>query len=481
MQAGQCVARERLFHELERGTRGALTLIRAPAGFGKTVLASSWLHTRGLHAAWLSLERGENEPGRFWRYLIAALQQIHPALSKHQACDPETELVRLLNALMALPEKMVLVLDNFQHIAEGSIQQALVSLLSYRPSQLHLIIITRYECGLPLARLRMEDQVYELDARDLRFTLDEARALLAARVPAFAEAQTLHRQVGGWAAGLLCSARAWERRENAAEQRYIQPYLAEEVLADLPEQARSCLLLTSLVERFNAHLCEVLTGQGQEMLTWLVEVGAFLIQDEVQGWYHYDQQIGEALRQQAQQEYPHLVPALHQQASAWYEQQRMIEEAIEHARLAADHERAASLMERHAWHLLNTGHVEALAGPLWQKQRALLALSTGREEQADTDPQPTEKLIDPLSEREQMVLQLISQGHSNQEIARQLVVTVNTVKTHLHNIYAKMLVHTRLQAVIKAREIGLLETIEAPLLTANFEQVNPMRYVGASD
>jgi LuxR family maltose regulon positive regulatory protein len=363
------VARPRLSERLSRGTDAALTLISAPAGFGKTTVLAQWLATAsadGRSAAWLSLDQRDNDPALFWTYLVAALQTVAPgagasALSLLQSPQQSIEggLSSLLNDLLAIPNEVVLVLDDYHVIDAAEVHDGMAFLLEHLPPQIHLVIAGRADPVWALARLRARGELVEIRAADLRFTPDEAAAYLndvmdldlAARDIAMLEGRT-----EGWIAALQLAALSLRGRDDiadfiagfAGDDRYIVDYLAEEVLQRQPDQVRTFLLQTSVLSRLNGALCDAVTGQhgGRAMLDALDRGNLFLIPlDDRRRWYRYHHLFAEVLRARLLDAQFNDVPALHRRASAWYEQNGERSEAIRHAMAGEDVSRAADLIE----------------------------------------------------------------------------------------------------------------------------------------
>ena len=374
------VPRLRLHSELDAGMYVPFTLITAPAGFGKTMLIGTWIQQRELKAAWVTLESKDDELVRFWRYVIAALDRLHPGIGEQveawlQELQPpniEEMLTVLINALVALPHDVLLVLDNYQAITAPSIHHSLTFLLEHVPPHFHLIIATRVDPPLPLARFRVRGELVELRAADLRFTEDEAKAFLLQSTGIALPAEdiaVLNRSTEGWAAGLQLAALSLQGRDDQAgiskiintftgTNRHVLNYLTEEVLVRLPEDVQAFLLSTSILEQLNASLCDMLTQQsnGQAMLEWLSQADLFLIAlDDQQYWYRYYHLFTDLLRHHLQQKQPAIVPLLHLRASTWYEQHDMLVDAVTHAFAAGNLERAANLTERCALSLIERG------------------------------------------------------------------------------------------------------------------------------
>ncbi len=363
------VARPRLSERLSRGAESALTLVSAPAGFGKTTLLAEWLAAApadGRSVAWLSLDQRDNDPALFWTYLVAALKTAAPgvgesALSLLQPPEPPSEagLVTLLNDLGAISNDVVLVLDDYHVIDARDVQDGMAFLLEHLPPQIHLVIASRTDPALPLARLRGRGELVEIRAADLRFTPGEAAAYLngvMGLVLTAADVAALEGRTEGWIAALQLAALSMQGREDvtafingfAGDDRYIVDFLAEEVLQRQPEHVQHFLLQTSILDRLSGPLCDAVTGQdgGKAKLAALERGNLFLVPlDDRRQWYRYHQLFADVLHARLRDEQPAGVPDLHRRASAWYEQNDEPSEAIRHALAAQDFERAADLVE----------------------------------------------------------------------------------------------------------------------------------------
>ena len=359
----------RLSERLSRGAESALTLVSAPAGFGKTTLLAEWLTVAaadGRSVAWLSLDQRDNDPALFWTYLVAALNAGAPgggagALSLLQPPQPPNEagLVALLNDLDAISNDVVLVLDDYHVIDARDVQDAMAFLLEHLPPQIHLVIASRTDPPLPLARLRGRGELAEIRAADLRFTPGEAAEYLnevMGLVLTAADVAALEGRTEGWIAALQLAALSMQGREDTAafidgfagDDRYIVDFLAEEVLQRQPEHVQHFLLQTSILDRLSGPLCDAVTGQdgGKAKLTALERGNLFLVPlDDRRRWYRYHQLFADVLHARLLDEQPDDVPELHRRASAWYEQNDEPSEAIRHALAAQDFERAADLVE----------------------------------------------------------------------------------------------------------------------------------------
>ena len=371
----KAVSRPHLITRLNEGLHRKLTLISAPAGFGKTTLVSEWVVTFGGHSrpegsrqvAWLSLDEADSNPTRFLTYLVTALQTIAPnlrhgvlsALQSPQPPPPETILTTLLNEITNIPDNFVLVLDDYHVIDAKPVDQALTFLLEHLPPQMHLVITTREDPQLPLTRLRARGHLVELRATDLRFTASEAAEFLNQVMGLHLSVQeiaALESQTEGWIAGLQLAALSMQGHQDVAgfirafagDNRYIVDYLVEEVLQRQPERVRSFLLQTAILDRLSSSLCDAVTGQNEsKMLLEALERGNFFVVplDDKRQWYRYHHLFADVLVTHLSAEQPKLVSTLHRRASVWYEQHDSVPDAIHHALAAADFARAADLIE----------------------------------------------------------------------------------------------------------------------------------------
>lgn len=364
------VHRPRLTERLHEGLSRKLTLISAPAGFGKTTLVSEWVAGRREPIAWLSLDEGDNDPVRFLSYLVAALQRVNAqvgagVLGMLQGAQPtpmESILATLLNEIATLSEHFVVVLDDYHVIEARPVDLALSFLLDHLPPQMHLVITTRHDPDLPLARLRVRDQLVELRATDLSFTPPESAEFLQGVMGLDLSAESitlLDTRVEGWVAGLQLAALSMKGRPGnerfiegfTGSHRFVLDYLVEEVLQRQPPLLRSFLLQTAILDRLHGPLCDAMTEQADSgrTLAALERSNLFVVAlDEKRLWYRYHHLFAEVLHAHLLAEAPDLVPLLHRRASLWYEQNGLMADAIRHALAAKEFERAASLVER-AW------------------------------------------------------------------------------------------------------------------------------------
>jgi LuxR family maltose regulon positive regulatory protein len=387
----ELVSRPRLIARLDEGLRSGrkLTLISATAGFGKTTLLSAWVGARQAlrqKVAWLSLDEGDNDPARLWRYVIAALQIVNHqigktmqgALQSPQPPSPESLVTTLINdiadAVDATDGPLTLVLDDYHVIEAESIHQSLDFLLDHLPPELHLVIATREDPPLALPRLRGRGQVTEIRAVDLRFTAEEAAQFLNACMGLGLSAEdiaTLENRTEGWIVGLQMAALALQGLSQrgradqrdfvaafAGDDRYVGDYLIEEVLRHQSPHTQSFLLQTSVLERLCGPLCDAVTGQEgcRATLHELEKANLFLVPlDNSRHWYRYHRLFADLLRSRLDEAHPDQVPDLHRRASAWCEQEGFMPEAVSHALAAPDYERAADLIEQHGLALMAKG------------------------------------------------------------------------------------------------------------------------------
>ena len=380
------VLRARLHEQVVQGMRGPLTLITAPAGFGKTTLIASSIAACGVPAAWLSLDKDDNQAGRFLSYLAAALQEADPTVGSEaaelmaaaQEAPPETVLTSLINDLDAAGQDTLLVLDDYQFISSPAVHEAMAFLLEHCPCTFHLVIATRSDPPLPLARLRACGQMVELRAADLRFTEQEAAQFLnnvmGLRLDAGA-VSVLEERTEGWIAGLQMAALSMRDRKDVSgfiegfsgTNRYILDYLLEEVLDSQSPEIQRFLLHTSILERLTAPLCEAVLANDKELspsqpasiLEYLERANLFLVPlDDERQWYRYHHLFADLLRARLQKAVgdPGVI-RLHLLASEWHEQNGATLEAIHHASLASDYEKIERLIEQNYIEMMNRGEM----------------------------------------------------------------------------------------------------------------------------
>jgi LuxR family transcriptional regulator, maltose regulon positive regulatory protein len=363
------VVRPRLADRLAPAHEGELTLVCAPAGFGKTALLADWARRDPRPVTWLTLDDADNDPARFWRHAAAALDKLRPGVAQHvaallgglQPTSFQAVVTTLVNELASVAEEAVLVLDDYHLIQAPQVHASLGFLIDHLPPQLHLVLASRADPPLPLARLRARGLLSELRERDLRFTPTEAAELLRAAVgpelPAAAVAALADR-TEGWAVGLQLAALSLQGRTDitafmagfSGSHRYVLDYLAEEVLDRQPDHLVQFLLETSVLERLSGPLCEAVTGHtdSQQLLEQIERANLFLHPlDEVRGWWRYHHLFADLLRARLAREQPERLPELHRAAAAWCEQHGLVDDAIRHALTAGEFAWVARLIEQH--------------------------------------------------------------------------------------------------------------------------------------
>lgn len=365
------VSRKRLVvflsDRLDQGHK--LTLISAPAGFGKTTLVNEWIDSDGIPAAWISLDEGDGDPVRFLTYLIAALQSlitgvgdgVLTALQSSQSVAHFDLLTSLLNELSSTEDDFILVLDDYHAIDSKSVDELIAFLVEHMPACMHLVITTREDPALPLARLRAKNQLTEIRAADLRFSETEAAEFLNQVMGLHLSTEDiaiLDKRTEGWVAGLQLAALSMQGKADASEfirsfsgaHQFVLDYLLEEVLQRQPEHVQGFLLRTSILNRLNSSLCDALNESisAQEILEQLERANLFVIPlDDERKWYRYHHLFRDLLRQRLSQKHSkEEIASMHIRASEWLEKNGEVGEAFQHAMSAEDIERGARLLEQ---------------------------------------------------------------------------------------------------------------------------------------
>jgi ATP/maltotriose-dependent transcriptional regulator MalT len=412
------VLRPRLLGRLAEGAGCELVLVCTPAGFGKTTLLGDWARRSQQPVAWLSLDAGDNDPTRFWRYVVAALGEtaaglgelVAPLLRGPQPASLEAVVTAVVNGLDGLADRRALILDDYHLIDAPPVHQSLGLLLDRLPAQLQVVLASRADPPLPLARLRARGQLLELREPDLRFTSDETAALLqegaGLDLPA-ASLAALSVRTEGWVAGLQLAALSLQGRADPAgfvatfsgSNRYVLDYLTEEVLSQQPDQLVRFLLETSVLDRLSGPLCDTVCGQAdsQALLEWIERANLFLVAlDDERGWWRYHRLFADLLRARLQQAQPDRVPALHRNAAAWLEEHGLVDDAVRHAVAAGEVEWAAGLVEQHTQGCFQRGEAATVdrwlaalpaelvrARPRLSLARAIWALIGGRVDEVE--------------------------------------------------------------------------------------------------
>lgn len=416
------VPRTRLTDRLAGQGHGLVTVVSAPAGFGKTALVAAWARQQAELVAWLSLGTEDNHLACFWCYVTAALQAAcppgaitPPGPERFTADLWEQSLAQLINEITAVPHPITLVLDDYHLICTHAIHHSLSYFLAHQPAALHVVLLTRADPPLALARLRVQGRLREVRAADLLFTEAETAAFCHAALPFDLPSDalaTLSGRVEGWAAGLQLAALSLQGLSTAEREAFIQAfggaqrhvlqYLLEEVLQRQPAERQTFLLQTAVLHHLTAALCTAVTGQPDagQILACLADEALFIMPlDDTGQWYRYHHLFAEALRSHLEQTNPAQVAELRQRAALWYAAQG-----------------------------LGCGARAA-----------------------------TQLLLEPLTERELEILMLVADGLSNKRIAQQLVISVGTVKGHLNHLLGKLNAQNRTEAVAHAQRLGLLK------------------------
>jgi LuxR family maltose regulon positive regulatory protein len=362
------IRRPRLTARLQAGLDRKLTVLCAPAGYGKTTLLSEWLAQYELSAAWLSLDQGDNVPARLYAHLTAALRTVStdrgdslPTQASRRAPSSfQPVLAELIGQIESLQKPLLLVLDGFELLENATIHADIALLLNNIPSQLHVILISRYQPPLPLARLRVHDELNELGTQDLLFSYEEAQDYFT-RVCGYelsaAQIASLHSATEGWIDGLQMAARALRGLEAAQRShvisefnsghQYVADYLTEEVMNQQPEHIRTFLMQVSVLSQLNGSLCQAVTGEphAHKLLERLAEQNSFITAvDEHREWYRFHQLFGKYLEYHLRQTQPDLIPELHRRASRWYERHGLANAAVQHAMAGQDWQLATRLI-----------------------------------------------------------------------------------------------------------------------------------------
>jgi LuxR family maltose regulon positive regulatory protein len=367
-QTHRMVRRARLVDALEQGVpERKLVLISAPAGYGKTTLLAEWAHTSSLRIAWLSLGEADNDPDRFFRYLLTAWEAVYPGIGESQlglllgAQEPNRDAVlsAFINVGNEIRDHTVFVLDDAHLIEDASIHEALTFLLDHLPPTLHFVLAGRDEPPLPLARYRARDELLQLRTEDLQFRMEETSAFLnhLLGLDLTADAiDTLHTQLEGWAAGLQLASLTLRRQGESnplvisGRHRFIADYLRDDVLGHLPQAIRRFLEQTSILDRLSGSLCDAVTGTsgGQEMLEYLEQENLFLVPlDASREWFRYHRLFADFMRAELHRHDPDQVRDLHRRAARWHLDNDFPEEAFHHAVAGDDLDLTVRIFDRY--------------------------------------------------------------------------------------------------------------------------------------
>ena len=400
------VSRPRLVNRLNAGLQNRLTLISAPAGFGKSTALSSWISDIDYPVAWLSLDEGDNELAQFLSYFVAALQTINTSLGRGAAValqspdgfNPEILLTSLLNEITDTHHDMVIILDDYHLIESQPVDNALIFIMDHLPRQMHLFISSRIDPSFPLSRLRASGYLIELRAEDLRFSNSETAVFLNQVMDldlSSQELDSLEARTEGWIIGLHLAASALKGLEDQGQvkdfidrftgsDRYIQDYLTEEVLKQQPKEIKDFLLKTSILQRMSSSLCNAVTQNtnSQAVLEELESGNLFIVPlDNTRHWYRYHHLFADLLAHNLSVSFPDQIPELHQRASSWFEANDLLDQAIAHAQSAGSVDKVALIIEDHWQEYIHRGELAKLRSwldslnPAYTKNSAPLSMA----------------------------------------------------------------------------------------------------------
>ncbi len=487
------IFRHKLISRLHQSDGGELVLLLAPAGYGKTTLISQWLHCHPHSFAWLILDQSQSTVRGFWQHLIGALQTINPniGLEAQQLLLADQQqpvlaaVVALLNDLDGLSlasthsQALTLVLDDFHKIEQQDLLESLNLFLDHLPSNLRLVMTTRQTPSLSLARRRLNGQLIEFQQQDLAFDLSDCKQFLkmAMQVSPSEEAVTLlMRSTEGWVAGLQLAALSLQKSNSVDNllsvhkglNKEISDYLFEEVFALQSESIQGFLLFTALPSRFSAglanQLCEL--DNGQAILKQLDQLNLFLVPlDNHRTWYRYHDLFRQFLLEQFSALPVVTQHEVHEKSALWLEQAGYLEQAIEHGIILQDWPLVIRLIEALAPEKVQQGQPqyiqhclknlpESVAKELWQRFKSELKLEDAEAVKGGLNAfkKPLKQnSIEVLTRREAEVMTAVKAGLNNKQIAQKLNISLNTLKVHIRNLYGKMGVENRTQALLKLR------------------------------
>lgn len=429
------ILRKRLTEQLNLSVQRKLTLVSAPAGYGKTTLISSWLHETNTPSTWFSLDEGDNDPIRFFQYFIASLQKLIPDLEMdlpgmlNVAHPPSFDVLLnlLINETTRLAAPFIIVLDDFHVISSQPVINMMSYFLEHMPPHIHLVLLSRTDPAFPLSRLRVRNQLVDIRADQLRFTREEAAIFLNEIMMlrlTLEDLSAIEMRTEGWIAGLQLAALSMQNCRDihsfvsafTGSHYYVMDYLVEEVLKLHSSYINTFLMQSSILERLCGPLCEAVIGRdpanqidGQATLESLEQMNLFLIPlDEERHWYRYHHLFSDVLNKRLKHQFPHIIPELHRRASQWYEQNGFISEAIQSSLQAGDQDRAAQLIEQNGCFLLMSGELSTLlnwtnmiefqsdAHPWLAIQKAWAQALTGNLDQVESTLQAPDQLLSSL-------------------------------------------------------------------------------------
>lgn len=433
----EIISRLRLVERINQGLYRKLTLVSAPAGFGKTTLLCEWTGICERPVAWVTLDKSDNDPIRFWSYLIAAVRTIIPrfgeaplaALKSSQYISRDVFLSGFIGEISEISTPFAVVLDDYHLIESPEIHESIASLLDYSPPQMHLVIATRSDPPVPISRLRGRDGLNELRTADLRFNIEETGAFISRSMGLDLreeDIETLDRHTEGWIVGLQLAALSMRGQSDrhayivnlAGDNRYIADYLIEEVLLGQSLEVQGFLLQTSILDYLNGDLCQAVTGLDNchQILIELDQNNLFINpMDNYREWYRYHPLFADLLKVRLNQARTVEVRVLHQRASRWFEDHDLPLEAVTHAFAVGDLNRATALIEKNSMDMVSHGEIETLitwldmlpieyfrTHPWLNVARAWSYMSAGQLNDAETQLQGLEIMPSKLTEDERL-------------------------------------------------------------------------------
>lgn len=482
------ISRRRLQQKLKHSLTCKLTLVMAPAGYGKTTAVLDWLEKCGLPAAWISLDPQDNNPVTFWQYVCIALDEVSKGLSKEtEYVFSSQELLKsnihvniLIDRLLSVQSDFLLVLDDLHLITDPSILEGLSYLIDYMPEKMHLIIISRRVSELGLVRNRIKWQTLRLGESDLRFGEDEIFRFYQARGHTLenGEVKRIEAYTEGWAAAMVAVAMSMEdvfsREDTIAaltrSSRDIEQYLKNEVIGAWRPEKQSFAMKTSILDTLSEALCNAVTGEdnGRRMLNEINEGSGFLIAlDEQKKEYRYHPIFKSFLYRLLSENAPEETADMHIKAARWFHEHGFLPEAVEYLLRGGSYGEAFEIIEHKIDYLIHRNDFAVLLSwierlPAEYKDKsfkaaviyALYYAETGR---YDLSRQWIERMKTLLTAQEKKVLELLLNANTNKEISEKLSISLTTVKTHTGNIYSKLGVKNRTQCMRLIQEAGLLE------------------------